>query len=127
MRRRWVDIGHDYIPIRVRLTFWYVLALALALAFFALFLHIRVEPTLEEQADLAINLTAELAQYHIIVQGNQLTFEDVDQLAKLDSGLVLEVVKYVMLTCAVGLEAIALKLRSVRDCYVFRLLEINRY
>jgi heavy metal sensor kinase len=87
MRRRWIDIGHDYIPIRVRLTLWYVLALGLVLGFFAVFVHIRVEPGIEKQTDLAVDLAAELAQYHIIVQGNQLAFEDADQLAKLDPDL----------------------------------------
>ncbi|MCD4684433.1 MAG: HAMP domain-containing protein [Anaerolineae bacterium] len=89
MRRRWWDIGHDYIPIQVRLALWYVLALALVLIFFAVFLHIRVEPRMEEQADLSIDLAAELAQHHIMVHEDQLAFDNPEILADLDSGLAL--------------------------------------
>lgn len=87
MGRRWWDVGHDYIPIRVRLTLWYMLALAVVLIVFAVFLHIRVEPRIEEYTDTTLSIVATLARQHITVHDGALAFENAEALDMLDADL----------------------------------------
>ncbi|NDJ76953.1 MAG: HAMP domain-containing protein [Chloroflexi bacterium] len=78
--RRLGAVWHSRIPIRVRLTLWYVLAMAFLLFSFAIFLHARVEPRLEEQTDMTMDVVAELTQHHIIESDGDLAFRNRDSL-----------------------------------------------
>jgi heavy metal sensor kinase len=89
MRKRFRGGWHDYIPIRIRLTLWYVLALAVVLVSFAVFLHIRAEPSLDEQVDVVINFAADLAQFHIIENNGELAFENAEKLEGIDTSLMM--------------------------------------
>jgi len=62
------------IPLRLRLTLWYTVCLALILAAFIVFLYYRVQNSLVIQVDAALALAADQALLNVGVAEGQLTF-----------------------------------------------------
>ena len=63
------------LPIRLRLTLWYLAALALILMLFAGFLYLQLQRTLFSQIDTALELAATQAQVMIVVENGRLAFQ----------------------------------------------------
>ena len=82
----WLRVGR--LPIRARLTLAYLLALALILVIFAMFIYTRVQRDLYSQVDTALEVAAIQAVAVIDHEEHPLTFEDVrlssDFLRRLD-------------------------------------------
>ncbi len=73
---RLVGLWHGRVPIRLRLTFWYLLSFGLILLIFSGFLENRIIVDLESQADTALRLAANRALETIVAEDNHLRFEN---------------------------------------------------
>ena len=67
------------LPLRLRLTLWYTLSLALILFLFTLFVYTLVSRTLVAQIDSALKLAATQALLTVEVVDSRLTFQRSDQ------------------------------------------------
>jgi heavy metal sensor kinase len=65
------------VPLRVRLTLWYLLTLAAILALFLAFLYWQTQRSLLAQMDGALRIAAGQALVSVEAQGNRLAFQDV--------------------------------------------------
>ena len=63
------------LPIRFRLTLWYLAALGLVLLLFAGFLYFQLQRTLFNQIDTALELAATQAQVMVVVVDGRLHFQ----------------------------------------------------
>ncbi|WP_420627674.1 sensor histidine kinase [Candidatus Leptofilum sp.] len=63
------------LPIRVRLTLWYLAVLGLLLLLFAGFLYFQLQRNLFNQVDTALELAAVQAQVMVVLQDGRLTFQ----------------------------------------------------
>jgi heavy metal sensor kinase len=72
---------HGRIPIRVRLTFWYLLSFGVILLTFFGFLENRVMAGLEDQADAALRLAANRTRDYVIEENDRLVFQYTGALA----------------------------------------------
>jgi putative ABC transport system permease protein len=75
---------HGRVPIRVRLTFWYLLSFGVILFTFFGFLENRVMAGLENQADAALRLAANRTLDYVVEDGERLAFQDVEALADMN-------------------------------------------
>jgi heavy metal sensor kinase len=64
-----------FLPIRFRLTLWYLAALGLILLLFAGFLYLQLQRTLFNQIDTALELAATQAQVMVVVTDGRLAFQ----------------------------------------------------
>ncbi|MCI0575066.1 MAG: ATP-binding protein [Chloroflexi bacterium] len=67
------------IPLRIRLTLWYVLSLGFILVLFTTFLYLQVRRSLVAQVDAALHLAATQALLSLGEEGGQLAFQNVER------------------------------------------------
>jgi signal transduction histidine kinase len=72
------------IPIRLHLTFWYLITLIVLCAGFVIYLHIRFEDRLLRELDTSLELAANQAANYIGSEAGQLVFLESDALARLE-------------------------------------------
>lgn len=67
-------VGKNHLPLRFRLTLWYLLALAIILLLFLAFLYWQVQRTLLAQVDAALRLAANQALVGVAITSERLAF-----------------------------------------------------
>jgi heavy metal sensor kinase len=75
---------HRRVPIRVRLTVWYLLSFGLILLIFFAFLEHQVMAGLEHQADTSLRLAANRTLDYVVEDGDRLAFQDIGALADMN-------------------------------------------
>lgn len=66
------------IPIRMRLTLWYLASLGLLLFVFSAYIYIQLENELQEQVESALRIAANQAEANIVAEDGKLVFENTD-------------------------------------------------
>lgn len=66
------------LPLRIRLTLWYLLTLAAILVFFLAFLYWQVQRSLLAQVDATLHLAATQAMVNVRAEGERLAFQNVE-------------------------------------------------
>ena len=82
-----IDLLHlilGRIPIRMRLTLWYLGSLGILLFIFSTYIYIRLEIELQEQIETALQIAANQAQSNIVVEDGKLVFENTDVIDRID-------------------------------------------
>lgn len=72
------------IPIRMRLTLWYLGSLGILLFIFSAYIYIRLEIELQEQFESAIRIATDQARSNIVEQDGKLVFENSDIIDRID-------------------------------------------
>jgi heavy metal sensor kinase len=76
--RRWFPLSH--LPLRLRLTLWYLLTLALILIVSGLTLYWQTQRSLLSQIDASLQVTAVQAQINVDVENGRLAFQNAENL-----------------------------------------------
>ncbi len=83
---------HQSVPIRIRLTVWYLLSLSTILVAAAIFIHTRIQDGLQAQVDQALELAASQARSSIIEENGKLVFQPSASLDDLSDDFTLSLV-----------------------------------
>jgi len=68
------------IPLRWRLTIWYLLTLGVILLLFATFLYWQLQRSLYDQVDTTLQLAATQALINVDAEGNRIAFQNTENL-----------------------------------------------